>query len=75
MSKKNEMVVSNSWKAQTLLGGAMIGAFAGLVAAYLLTRRADREHRESPLTPTEGLQLGILVVGLLRAIAGLGEKK
>ena len=75
MSKKNEMVVSNSWKTQTLMGGALIGAGAGILAAYLLTRRATRQHRESALTPMEGIELGVLVVGLLRAIASLGDKK
>lgn len=75
MSKKNELVVRNSWKRQTLFGGAVIGAGAGLVAAYLLTRRAARQHRESALTPIEAFELGVLVVGLLRAIASLGDKK
>ncbi len=75
MSKKNEMVVRSSWKRQTLLGGAVVGAGAGLVAAYLLTRRAARQNRESALTPIEAFELGVLVVGLLRAIASLGDKK
>ena len=75
MPKKNEMIVRSSWKAQTLVGGAVIGASAGLVAAYLLTQRAARQHRETTLTPIEGVQLGVLVLGLLRAIASLGEKK
>jgi hypothetical protein len=75
MPKRYAMTVSNSWKTRTILGGAMVGAFAGLVAAYLLTRRADREGRETAITPGEGVQLGFLVVGLLRAIAGLGSEK
>jgi len=57
------------------VGGALIGACAGLFAATLLTRRAEREQRESALTPVEGLKLGILVFGLLRAIASLGDEK
>ena len=75
MAKRHDLMVRNSWKAQTMVGGALIGAGAGLVAAYLLTRRAERQHREAALTPAESLQLGILVVGLLRAIASLGDKK
>jgi ABC-type Mn2+/Zn2+ transport system permease subunit len=73
MAKKNEIVVRNS-KTQTLLVGALVGAFAGLTGAFLLNRRASRQGREAALTPVEGLQLGILVFGLLRAIAALGEK-
>ncbi len=75
MPKRYAMTVRNSWKTRTILGGALIGAFAGLAAAYMLTRRAEREGRESALTPGEGMKLGVLVVGLLRAIASLGNEK
>ena len=56
-----------------ILGGALIGAITGLVAAVLLTRRAERNESETALTTGEGLKLGVLVVGLLRAIASLGD--
>jgi gas vesicle protein len=75
MSKKNEIVVSTSWKTKTILGGALAGALVGIIAAWLLTRRATRQRREAALTPAEGAQLGFLIFGLLRAIAGLGDKK
>lgn len=75
MPKKYAMTVRNSWKTQTILGGVLIGALAGLIGAYLLTRRADREGRETAVTPTEGVKLGILVAGLLRGIASLGDEK
>ena len=75
MSKRNQIVVRSSWKTRTILGGALIGAGAGIIAAYLLTRRADKQGRESAVTPGEGVQLGMLVFGLLRTIASLGEGK
>jgi len=75
MSKKNQIVVRNSWKTRTILGGALIGAGAGVIAAYLLTRRADSEGRETAISPGEGVQLGMLVFGLLRTIASLGDGK
>jgi hypothetical protein len=75
MPNRYAMTVSNSWKTRTILGGAMIGAFAGLAAAYMLTRRAEREGRETAISAGEGVQLGFLVVGLLRAIASLGDEK
>jgi len=56
-----------------ILSGALIGAFTGLIAAVLLTRRAERNDRETALTTGEGLKLGVLVFGLLRAIASLGD--
>jgi hypothetical protein len=70
---ENEIEVSKTWKNRTILGGALVGAFAGLIAAYLLTRRAEREEREAPITPSEGIKLGLLIFGLLRTIAALGD--
>lgn len=62
-------------KGRTLLMGALIGAFTGLIAAMLLTRRAERDERETALTAGEGLKIGALLFGLLRAIASLGDEK
>lgn len=60
-------------KTRVILGGALLGAVTGLVAALLLTRRAEKNERETALTAGEGLKLGVLVFGLLRAIASLGD--
>ncbi|MBI5352161.1 MAG: hypothetical protein HZB50_05945 [Chloroflexi bacterium] len=60
-------------KSRTILYGALIGAFTGLIAAVLLTRRAEKHERETAITTSEGLKLGVLVFGLLRAIASLGD--
>ena len=60
-------------KSKTIFYGALIGAFTGLIAAVLLTRRAEKNERETAITTSEGLKLGVLVFGLLRAIASLGD--
>lgn len=60
-------------KNKVILAGALIGAVTGLVAALLLTRRAEREEKETAITAGEGIKLGVLVFGLLRAIASLGD--
>ena len=60
-------------KSKTLLMGALIGAFTGLLAAVLLQRRVEKSDRETALTTGEGLKLGVLIFGLLRAIASLGD--
>jgi hypothetical protein len=60
-------------KNRIIVAGALIGAATGLIAAVLLTRRAERSERETALTTGEGLKLGVLVFGLLRAIASLGD--
>ncbi len=60
-------------KNKVILLGALIGAATGLVAAVLLTRRAEKEEKEAALTTGEGIKLGALIFGLLRAIASLGD--
>lgn len=60
-------------KSRVILGGVFIGAITGLIAAVLLTRRAERSERETAITTGEGMKLGVLVFGLLRAIASLGD--
>ena len=62
-------------KGRIILSGALIGAFTGAIAAMLLTRRAEKEERSTAVTAGEGLKLGVLVFGLLRAIASLGDDK
>ncbi len=57
----------------TIFFGALIGAVTGVVAAVLLSRRAAKNERETAITTGEGLKLGVLVFGLLRAIASLGD--
>jgi hypothetical protein len=60
-------------RGRTLFLGAIIGAATGLVAAMLLNRRATNDDRSTAITTGEGLKLGVMVFGLLRAISSLGE--
>jgi gas vesicle protein len=60
---------------RNLLFGALIGAFTGLVAAMLLNRRAEQTGSEVSLTTGDGMKLGMLVFGLLRAISSLGDER
>lgn len=60
-------------KNKTLIAGALIGAVTGLLAALLLQRSAEKNERETAITTGEGLKLGVLLFGLLRAIASLGD--
>jgi len=63
-----------SWRTKTLVGGVVLGALVGLGAAYLLLQRAERENQELHMSAGEGVKLGVLVFGLLRQVAQLGEK-
>lgn len=60
---------------RVLLFGALIGTFTGLIAAMILQRRAERTGTDISLSAGEGVQLGVMIMGLLRAIAALGDEK
>jgi hypothetical protein len=72
MPQKAEIIKTTN-NTRTLLSGALIGAATGLIAAMLMARRAEKQEKESAITPTEGIKLGLLVFGLLRAISSLGD--
>lgn len=63
------MMNDDNWKARTLL----IGALTGLGAAYLIVRRAEASETRPRLTAGLGVQLGMLLLGLLRQVGRLGE--
>jgi hypothetical protein len=60
---------------RVLLYGALIGAATGLIAAMMLQRRAERTGTEISLSAGEGIQLGVMIMGLLRTVAALGDKE
>jgi hypothetical protein len=62
--------MKNNSKTKTLILGTIIGALAGAASAYLLIKRAEDEQENPALTPGEGLQLGLGLLGLMRLIAG-----
>jgi len=60
-------------KNRVIFSGVLLGALIGLIAALLITRRAEKNERETAITTGEGIKVGALVFGLLRAIASLGD--
>ena len=66
------MKITKDWKTNTLVVGAVVGLLSGLLASFLLVRRAEKSGQELTLNAGEGFRLGMLVLGLLREIASLG---
>ena len=60
---------------RVLVFGALIGAATGVVAAMMLQRRAQQTGNAITLTTSDGVQIGVLVMGLLRAVAALGDRE
>jgi DMSO reductase anchor subunit len=61
--------------SRTILFGVLIGAVTGLIAALMLNRRAENGDRTTAITAGEGIRLGVMVAGLLRAISTLGDEE
>jgi hypothetical protein len=65
-----------SSRSRTIVFGVLIGAATGLVAAMLLNRRAEEEGEGTmAITTGDGVKLGVMLFGLLRAVASLGEEE
>ena len=62
-------------RSKVLLIGALAGAAMGLIAAMMLQRRAERAGTDITLSTGEGIQLGMMALGLIRAVAGLADKE
>jgi hypothetical protein len=62
-----------SWKTKTIITGTVIGAAVGALSSFLLIKRAEAENTKPKLSPGEGVQMGLGVIGLLRIIAGIGS--
>lgn len=73
--KHSDEQVDSSWKTKTLIIGGLLGALTGLGAAYLLARQAEKSGTTLSITPGKGVQLGVVLAGLLKSITSLGEEK
>lgn len=63
----------DNWRPKVLIIGAVIGAVIGLGGAYLFMQQAERTGSRPSISPGDGVRLGLLVLGLLRQVAALGE--
>ena len=66
--------MENNWKTKTIIIGIAIGAVAGAISAFLMIQKAESEQTTPKLSPGEGVQVGLGVLGLMRLIAGLGNE-
>ena len=64
------------WQRRVLLTGSVIGAAVGLLTSWLLVR-TSRETRGGPpaISTGDAIKVGVTTIGLVRAIASLGDKR
>lgn len=72
-SKATESKDQENWKPRVLIVGAVIGAVVGVGAAYLISQQAERSGNKPEISAGSGIRLGLLVLGLLRQVAALGD--
>ncbi len=63
---------SNPYIKIYILGG-VAGALIGLAGASFLVKNAQKSGDDVEISMSEGVRLGVLVLGLLRSIATLHE--
>jgi hypothetical protein len=68
------MTEESNWKARTIIIGVIAGALTGLGAALVLIQRAEQEGEAVQLGTSDGLKVGIGVLGLLRLIGQIGHR-
>jgi nitrate reductase gamma subunit len=68
------MTEESNWKARTIIIGVIAGALTGLGAALVLIQRAEQEGEAVQLGTSDGLKVGIGVLGLLRLIGQIGPR-
>ncbi len=69
---------SPDWKLRTTLIGSALGALAGIVAGFMFIQRSEEVGEPPSIRKTDpGLVLAaaITLLGLLRQIADLGERR
>lgn len=65
-----------NWQTKVLITGGIIGAGVGLLTSWLLIR-TSRETRSGPpaITTGDAIKVGVTTIGLVRAIAALGDRR
>ncbi len=67
---------SKDWETRVLVAGGILGAFLGVITALLLVRTSREAHAGPPaITTGDAMKVGITAIGLVRAIAALGDRR
>lgn len=64
-----------TWRNKTMMIGAIAGVVAGLLAAYIVIQRSERENVLPAMSPADGVKIGLGVLGVLRLVSDLGSRE
>jgi hypothetical protein len=55
--------------------GGLIGLLSGLLAAYLLIQHSEQNDQNLDISAGDGVKVGLGVLGVLKLISDLGDRK
>ena len=65
----------NSSSSKILLVGGLLGLLSGLLAAYLLLQKSQDNEENLSINAGDGVKVGLGVLGVLKLISDLGDRK
>lgn len=66
--------MNDTTKIITLIAGTLLGAFLGYKVASTFVEQAEQDGK-FPITPSQGLQVGITALGAMKQISGISKNK
>lgn len=69
------MIHKSSSTSKILFLGGLIGLISGVLAAYLLVQKSHDREEKLNITAGDGVKVGLSVLGVLKLISDLGDRK
>jgi hypothetical protein len=66
--------MKENWQTKTLVIGAIVGAVAGVLGAYILVQAADKAGTKPQISAGDGVKVGLGVLAVMRLLADLGTR-
>jgi hypothetical protein len=60
--------MKEDWKRTTYLAGGIFGCLVGILAAFLMVRKAEQQNSQPRLDAGDGVKVGLGVLTLLKLI-------
>ena len=63
-----------TWRNKTLIIGAIAGLVVGLAGAYIVIQRAEENNLLPEVTASDGVKIGLGILGVMRLISEIAER-
>jgi hypothetical protein len=70
--KTEQIAEASNWKPKVLAVGGLLGLAGGLLAAFLLVKKAEGENKEPDFSPGDIFRITMLVLVTVSRITKLG---